>query len=114
MIKRAYYFSAWISLLMGLVAASPKTIEKIVASYIEGIAALKTRKAQALKVLAKYMGQRGGTAEQHHEFVIKYLDAIPRSIPRQSIPCWRWSGRRERQKRSSSITPSSIVWCRKD
>jgi hypothetical protein len=47
MIKRAYYFSAWISLLMGLVAASPKTIEKIVASYIEGIAALKTRKAQA-------------------------------------------------------------------
>ena len=46
---------------------SPKTIEKIVASYIEGIAALKSQKAQALKVLEKYMGQRGGTAEQHQE-----------------------------------------------
>lgn len=49
--------------------------------YIEGIAALKTRKAQALKLLEKYMGQRGGTAEQHHEFVTKYLDAIPRVDP---------------------------------
>jgi NitT/TauT family transport system substrate-binding protein len=60
---------------------SPKTVEKIVASYIEGIAALKTRKAQGLKVLEKYMGQRGGSAEQHYEFVTKYLDAIPRVDP---------------------------------
>jgi hypothetical protein len=109
MIKRAYYFSAWISLLMGLVAASPKTIEKIVGSYIEGITALKTRKAQALKVLAKYMGQRGGTAEQHHEFVISISRAIPRVDPAAIDTGWRWSDRRERQKRSSSITPSSIV-----
>src|SRR4026207_1687814 len=40
---------------------SQKNVERIVASYIEGIAALKTRKAQALKVLDKYMGQRGGS-----------------------------------------------------
>jgi NitT/TauT family transport system substrate-binding protein len=60
---------------------SPKTVERIVASYIEGIAALKTRKAQALKVLEKYMGQRGGSAEQHYEFVTKYLDVIPRVDP---------------------------------
>jgi NitT/TauT family transport system substrate-binding protein len=60
---------------------SPKTVERIVASYIEGIAALKTRKAQGLKVLEKYMGQRGGSAEQHYEFVTKYLDSIPRVDP---------------------------------
>ncbi len=60
---------------------SPKTVERIVASYIEGIAALKTRKAQGLKVLEKYMGQRGGSAEQHYEFVTKYLDATPRVDP---------------------------------
>jgi NitT/TauT family transport system substrate-binding protein len=60
---------------------SPKTVERIVASYIEGIAALKTRKAQGLKVLEKYMGQRGGSAEQHYEFVTKYLDVIPRVDP---------------------------------
>jgi hypothetical protein len=35
---------------------SPKSVEGIVAAYIEGIAALKTRKQQALKLLEKYMG----------------------------------------------------------
>ncbi len=60
---------------------SPKTVESIVAGYIEGIAALKTRKPQALRVLEKYLGQRGGTAEMHYEFVTKYLDSIPRVDP---------------------------------
>jgi NitT/TauT family transport system substrate-binding protein len=60
---------------------SPKSVEAIVRAYIEGVAALKTRKAQALKVLDKYMGQRGGSAEMHHEFVMRYLDAVPRIDP---------------------------------
>ena len=60
---------------------SPKIAESIVAGYIEGIAALKTRKPQALKVLEKYMGQRGGSAEMHYQFVTKYLDSIPRVEP---------------------------------
>src|ERR1051325_6163299 len=60
---------------------SPKAVESIVAAYIEGIAALKTRKQQALKMLERYMGQRGGGAEMHYEFVSKYLDVIPRVEP---------------------------------
>jgi NitT/TauT family transport system substrate-binding protein len=60
---------------------SPKSVEGIVAAYVEGIAALKTRKPDALKLLAKYMGQRGGSAEMHYEFVTKYLDSIPRVEP---------------------------------
>jgi NitT/TauT family transport system substrate-binding protein len=60
---------------------SPKTVENIVGGYIEGIAALKTRKPQALKVLEKYMGQRGGSAEMHYDFVMKYLDSVPRVDP---------------------------------
>jgi NitT/TauT family transport system substrate-binding protein len=60
---------------------SPKTVESIVAGYIEGIAALKTRKPQALEVLERYMGQRGGTSEMHYQFVTKYLDSIPRVEP---------------------------------
>lgn len=62
-------------------AKSPKAVEAIVRAYIEGIAALKTRKAQALKLFEKYMGQRGGSAEMHHEFVMKYLDSVPRIDP---------------------------------
>lgn len=60
---------------------SPKSVDAIVRAYIEGIAALKTRKAQALKLLEKYMGARGGSSEGHFEFVSKYLDAIPRVDP---------------------------------
>jgi NitT/TauT family transport system substrate-binding protein len=60
---------------------SPKSVEAVVRAYIEGIAALKTRKAQALKLLEKYMGQRGGSSELHHEFVNKYLDTVPRVDP---------------------------------
>jgi len=57
---------------------SPSVVEGIVKSYIEGIAALKNRKQQALQVLGKYMGQRGGAPEMHYDFVVKYLDAVPR------------------------------------
>jgi hypothetical protein len=60
---------------------SPRSVEAIVSAYIEGIAALKTRKSQALKLLEKYMGQRGGSAETHYDFVVKYLDSIPRVDP---------------------------------
>ena len=60
---------------------SPKSVEAIVSAYIEGIAALKTRKPQALKLLEKYMGQRGGSAETHYDFVMKYLDSTPRVDP---------------------------------
>ena len=60
---------------------SPKSVDGIVRAYIEGIAALKTRKAQTLKLLEKYMGARGGSAEGHLEFVGKYLDAVPRVDP---------------------------------
>jgi len=60
---------------------SPKFVENIVAAYIEGIAALKTRKPQALKMLEKYMGPRGGGPELQYEFVTKYLDNVPRVDP---------------------------------
>lgn len=60
---------------------SPKSVEAMVSAYIEGIAALKTRKPQALKLLEKYMGARGGSAEGHYDFVTKYLDATPRVDP---------------------------------
>jgi hypothetical protein len=42
---------------------------------------LKLRKPQALALLAKYMGQRGGSSEMHYEFVTKYLDSVPRVDP---------------------------------
>ena len=60
---------------------SPKTVEKILMSYIEGIAALKNRREQALELLAKYMRQRGESFEAYYDFILKYLDAVPRVEP---------------------------------
>jgi NitT/TauT family transport system substrate-binding protein len=60
---------------------APKTVEGIIAAYIEGISILKLRRQQAYNVLAKYMGQRGGSADVHYEFVMKYLEAVPRVEP---------------------------------
>ena len=60
---------------------SPAVVERIVKSYVEGITALRTRKQQALQVLGKYMGQRGGAPEMHYDFVVKYLDPVPRVDP---------------------------------
>ena len=60
---------------------APKTVEGILAAYIEGISILKLRRQQAYNVLAKYMGQRGGSADVHYEFVMKYLEAVPRVEP---------------------------------
>ena len=60
---------------------APKTVEGIIAAYIEGISILKLRRQQAYNILAKYMGQRGGSADVHYEFVMKYLEAVPRVEP---------------------------------
>jgi len=60
---------------------SPKSVEKIATAYVEGVAGLKTRKQQALEVLGRYMGRRGGAAEMHYEWVLKYLDNVPRVEP---------------------------------
>ena len=60
---------------------SPRSVERIVAAYTEGVARLRTNKQQALDVLGKYMRQRGGSAEMHYEYILKYFDPIPRIDP---------------------------------
>jgi NitT/TauT family transport system substrate-binding protein len=60
---------------------SPRSIEKIVMAYSEGVARLRTQKQQALDVLGKYMRQRGGSSEMHYEYILKYFDPVPRIDP---------------------------------
>lgn len=60
---------------------SPRSIEKIVMAYTEGVARLRTQRQQALDVLSKYMRQRGGSAEMHYEYILKYFDPVPRVDP---------------------------------
>ena len=83
---------------------SPKSVEGIVAAYIEGIAALKIRKPQALKMLDEVHGTRGGAAETHHEFVTKYLDSTPRVDPAAVDTILEMVGSEGRGERPNSLT----------
>jgi NitT/TauT family transport system substrate-binding protein len=60
---------------------SPLLVERIVMAYADGVAGLMTRRQQALNVLTKYMRQRGGTAQMHYDYVLKYIDRVPRGDP---------------------------------
>lgn len=59
----------------------PVTVEKIVRGYAEGIAALRTDKPKTMEVLAKYMRERGGRAEEHYQWVLRYMNSVPRVEP---------------------------------
>jgi NitT/TauT family transport system substrate-binding protein len=60
---------------------SPKSVERIVMAYVDGVAGLRTRKQKALEVLGKYMKQRGGSSEVHYEYILKFFDRVPRVDP---------------------------------
>jgi ABC-type nitrate/sulfonate/bicarbonate transport system substrate-binding protein len=73
---------------------SPKTVEAMLKAYIEGVAALKTRKELAYKVLAKYLLGGGDSLDEAYEYAVKYLDRQPRVEPAviQTVLNWESKG----------------------
>ena len=53
---------------------SPRTVEGMLKAYIEGVAALRTRKDLAYKVLGKYLLGGGDGLDEAYEYAVKYLD----------------------------------------
>jgi ABC-type nitrate/sulfonate/bicarbonate transport system substrate-binding protein len=81
-VKRDYYKS------------SPKTVEGMLKAYIEGVAALRTNKDLAYKVLGKYLG--GGDAiPEAYEYAVKYLDRDARIEPAVIQTVLKWEGKGE-------------------
>jgi NitT/TauT family transport system substrate-binding protein len=60
---------------------SPRTVEGMLKAYIEGVAALKTRKDLAYKVLGKYMLGASDSLDEAYEYAVKYLDRRARVEP---------------------------------
>jgi ABC-type nitrate/sulfonate/bicarbonate transport system substrate-binding protein len=60
---------------------SPRTVEAMLKAYIEGVAALKTKKDLAYKVLGKYMLGASDSLDEAYEYAIKYLDREARVDP---------------------------------
>jgi NitT/TauT family transport system substrate-binding protein len=73
---------------------SPKTVEAMLKAYIEGVAALNTRKELAYKVLAKYLLGGGDSLDEAYEYAVKYLDRQARVEPAviQTVLNWESKG----------------------
>jgi NitT/TauT family transport system substrate-binding protein len=80
-VKRDYYKS------------SPKAVEGMLKAYIEGIAVLKTRKDESLKILAKYLRREPSTVIEPYEYAVKYLDSVPIVEPATIQTVLNWEGK---------------------
>jgi NitT/TauT family transport system substrate-binding protein len=73
---------------------SPRTVESMLKAYIEGVAALRTRKDFAYKVLGKYMLGASDSLDEAYEYAVKYLDRRPKVEPAviQTVLNWENKG----------------------
>jgi ABC-type nitrate/sulfonate/bicarbonate transport system substrate-binding protein len=74
---------------------SPKTVEAMLKAYIEGVAALKTKRELAYKVLAKYLLGGGDSLDEAYEYAVKYLDRQARVEPAVIQTVLNWEGKGE-------------------
>ncbi len=72
----------------------PKTVEGMLKAYVEGVAALRTRKELAYKVLGKYLLGGGDALDEAYEYAVKYLDRQARVEPAviQTVLNWENKG----------------------
>lgn len=75
--------------------SSPKTVEAMLKAYIEGVAALKTRKEFAYKILGKYLLGGGESLDEAYEYAVKYLDREARVDPAVIQTVLNWEGKSE-------------------
>ena len=72
---------------------SPRSVEAMLKAYIEGVAALRSRKELAYKVLGKYL-LGGESLDEAYEYAVKYLDRDARVDPAviQTVLNWENKG----------------------
>jgi ABC-type nitrate/sulfonate/bicarbonate transport system substrate-binding protein len=73
---------------------SPRSVEAMLKAYIEGVAALRTRKEFAYKILGKYLLGGGESLDEAYEYAVKYLDREARIEPAviQTVLNWENKG----------------------
>jgi NitT/TauT family transport system substrate-binding protein len=73
---------------------SPRTVEAMLKAYLEGVAALRSRKELAYKVLGKYLLGGGESLDEAYEYAVKYLDRNARVEPAviQTVLNWESKG----------------------
>jgi NitT/TauT family transport system substrate-binding protein len=73
---------------------SPKNVEAMLKAYIEGVAALRSRKDLAYKVLGRYLLGAGDSLDEAYDYAVKYLDRQARVDPAviQTVLNWENKG----------------------
>lgn len=73
---------------------SPRNVEAMLKAYIEGVAALRSRKDFAYKVISKYMAGAGDSLDEAYEYAVKYLERSARTDPAviQTVLNWENKG----------------------
>jgi NitT/TauT family transport system substrate-binding protein len=73
---------------------APRSVEGMLRAYIEGVAALRSRKELAYKVIGKYMLGAGDSLDEAYEYAVKYLDRQARVEPAviQTVLNWENKG----------------------
>ena len=73
-------------------------------AYIEGVAALRTRKELAYKVLGKYMLGASDSLDEAYEYAVKYLDRNARIDPAVIQTVLNWENKGEAGQRMNFST----------
>jgi hypothetical protein len=74
---------------------SPRSVEAMLKAYIEGVAALRTRKEFAYKVLGKYLLGGGESLDEAYEYAVKYLDREAKVDPAVIQTVLNWENKSE-------------------
>ena len=73
---------------------SPKTVEGMVRAYVEGVAALRTKKEFGLSVLRKYMrGRPENLINEDYNSFLEYVIPVPRVNPAVIQTVLDWAGK---------------------
>jgi NitT/TauT family transport system substrate-binding protein len=74
--------------------SAPKNVEAMLKAYIEGVAALRSIKELAYKVLGKYMLGAAESLDEAYEYAVKYLDRSAKIDPAviQTVLNWENKG----------------------
>lgn len=71
--------------------SSPKSVEAVLKAYIEGVAALRTQRETAYRMLKKYM--RRDDVDDSYQYAVRYLDRVPRVDPATVKTVLDWLGK---------------------
>jgi ABC-type nitrate/sulfonate/bicarbonate transport system substrate-binding protein len=71
----------------------PGNVNAMLMAYIEGVAALRPRKQQALEMIGKYSRQRAAARDEIYEEATKHLERNPRVEPEVIQTVLEWMGR---------------------